>query len=124
MLLLHQRSIFFYSSPSSQSNRYLEVRFLLIYFDLFGVKSLQACVPHIRYILISPRKFNKHPTSFVTGNFKFQCYFHPWPLLTTMMNTHQNSKSKNHRKWQLGQCCFQTHCLQHVKALIFSWFMK
>ncbi|KAJ0589489.1 hypothetical protein HanIR_Chr04g0186831 [Helianthus annuus] len=54
MLLLHQRSIFFYSSPSSQSNRYLEVRFLLIYFDLFGVKSLQACVPHIRYILISP----------------------------------------------------------------------
>ncbi|MFS7975499.1 hypothetical protein Hanom_Chr10g00881351 [Helianthus anomalus] len=59
MLLLHQRSIFFYSSPSSQSNRYLEVRFLLIYFDLFGVKSLQACVPHIRYILISPRKFNK-----------------------------------------------------------------
>ncbi|MFS8013473.1 hypothetical protein Hanom_Chr14g01333371 [Helianthus anomalus] len=51
MLLLHQRSFFFYSSPSSQSNRYLDVRFLLTDFDLFRVKSLQACVPHIRYIL-------------------------------------------------------------------------
>ncbi|MFS8004871.1 putative glycerol-3-phosphate dehydrogenase (NAD(+)) [Helianthus anomalus] len=67
MLPLHQRSIFFYSSPSSQSNRYLEVRFLLIYFDLFGVKSLQACVPHIRYILNSPRKFNKENVKYLPG---------------------------------------------------------
>ncbi|KAJ0830490.1 hypothetical protein HanPSC8_Chr15g0656031 [Helianthus annuus] len=43
--------LFFYSSPSSQSNSYLEVRFLLIDFDLFGVKSLQSCVPHIRYFI-------------------------------------------------------------------------
>ncbi|KAJ0575414.1 hypothetical protein HanIR_Chr05g0212461 [Helianthus annuus] len=43
---------FFYSSTaSSQSNSYLEVRFMLIDFDLFGVKSLQSCVPHVRYFL-------------------------------------------------------------------------
>uniref|UniRef100_A0A251SNE6 Uncharacterized protein n=1 Tax=Helianthus annuus TaxID=4232 RepID=A0A251SNE6_HELAN len=51
MLLLHQISIlFFYSSPSSQCTSYLEVRFMLIDFDLYGVKSLQACVSRIRYI--------------------------------------------------------------------------
>ncbi|MFS7908442.1 hypothetical protein Hanom_Chr01g00083181 [Helianthus anomalus] len=42
---------FFYSSPSSQCKSYLEVRFLFIDFDLFGVKSSQSCVPHIRYFL-------------------------------------------------------------------------
>ncbi|KAF5771844.1 putative basic helix-loop-helix leucine zipper transcription factor [Helianthus annuus] len=37
MLLLHQISIlFFYSSPSSQCTSYLEVRFMLIDFDLYG----------------------------------------------------------------------------------------
>ncbi|KAJ0934227.1 hypothetical protein HanRHA438_Chr03g0105041 [Helianthus annuus] len=39
MLLLHQRStFFFYSSPSSQCTSYLELRFMLIDFDLYGVK--------------------------------------------------------------------------------------
>ncbi|KAF5768985.1 hypothetical protein HanXRQr2_Chr14g0642951 [Helianthus annuus] len=42
-----------YSSPSSQSNNYLDVQFLLIDFDLSGVKSLQSCVPHMRYFSLN-----------------------------------------------------------------------